>query len=300
MLTDKILRAILHPSDILKALIGRGCLNALGDEAYVRLCYRLYTGKTLNLSNPRTFNEKIQWLKLRYRRPEYTNLVDKYRVRDHVAKIVGEEYLIPFLGVWERAEDIDFDTLPDQFVLKCNHISGTGICICKDKSKLDIPEVRNSLSKAMRKDFYLAGREWPYKNVPRRIIAEQYMTDDGIELKDYKVFCFDGEPKLIQVDFNRFSGHKRNLYTPDWKYVDGAIHYPTDPNVIIPKPETLDTMLELARKLSRGFPHIRTDFYSVGGKVYFGELTLYHECGYGRFMPESLEETMGDWIKLPL
>ena len=298
MLLDTIVGAILHPSKLLKVLINMGLLNAMDDESYIRLCYHLHTGKVLDLNNPKTFNEKIQWLKLNYRRPEYTTLVDKYKVREYIANTIGGEYLTPLLGVWERAEDIDFNALPDQFVLKCNHNSGIGMCICTDKSKLDTSKVRRELNRGLRQDYYLTGREWAYNNVPRRIIAEQYLTDDGFGLKDYKFFCFNGEPRLIQVDFDRFVGHKRNLYTTDWQYFNGEIEYPADPNVMIPRPETLNIMLDLARKLSAGYPHVRIDFYSIKGKVYFGEMTFYHGSGYEHFSPASLGEMMGGWMNL--
>jgi hypothetical protein len=299
MFFSKIKNAVLHPSKILMYLIAKGRLNAVGDEAFLKLCFRLYTQKPLNLKSPRSFNEKIQWLKLFDRQPEYTQLVDKYKVLDYVARSIGEAYLIPLLGVWERAEEIDFSALPDQFVLKCNHISGSGIVICKDKSKLNIPSARAALNAGLEKNHYPSGREWPYKDIPPRIIAEQYMTDDGTELKDYKIFCFDGEPRLVEVDFNRFVGHKRNLYTPDWRYIDGSMAYPADPKVQNQKPQTLDSMLALARKLSASRPFVRTDFYSVGDRIYFGEMTFYPDSGFGYFKPESLGNMMGDWLKLP-
>ena len=217
-----------------------------------------------------------------------------------MAERIGQEHIIPTLGVWDDPDQIDFDALPDQFVLKCNHNSGLGLCICTDKSKLDIPKVKRELRKGLRQDYYLTGREWPYKNVPRKILAEQYMVDEsGTELKDYKVFNFDGEPKLIQVDFDRFAGHKRNLYTTDWEYVKAAIEFPTEPARQIERPKGLETMLELAGKLSAGLPHLRTDFYCIDNRVYFGELTLYHGSGCEHFEPASFGIEVGDWLQLP-
>ena len=179
---------------------GLGIYDYLSDEEYVKRKYRACFGRKLNLENPQTYNEKLQWLKLYDRKPEYTRMVDKYRVREYIAQTIGEEYLIPLLGVWEDPEDIDFDALPDQFVLKCNHNSGLGMCICKDKSKLDIKKAKRELKKGLKQDYYLTGREWPYKDVPRRIIAEKYMVDEsGTELKDFKVLCFAGKAKMIQV-----------------------------------------------------------------------------------------------------
>lgn len=271
----------------------------LPDKMFIKLEYRYYTGRKLNLDNPKTFNEKLQWLKLYYRRPEYTKLVDKYEVRKYIAETIGEEYLIPLLGVWDKFDDIDFSKLPNQFVLKCTHDSG-GLVICKDKKKFSIEEARKKINKHLKRNFYYVHREWAYKNVKPRIICEKYMVDEsGTELKDYKIFCFNGEPKLIQVDYNRFNGHKRNLYDIEWNYIPNSIKYPTDPNTIIKKPNKLNEMLELARVLSNGYPHVRVDFYYVNDRIYFGEMTFYHGAGYEKFEPESLEFEMGSWLELP-
>ncbi len=277
-----------------------GFYDHMPDEEFLKRKYKYIIGTELNLDNPRTFNEKLQWLKLHDHNPVYTVMVDKYLAKEYVANIIGNEYIIPTLGVWSSPDEIDFDSLPEQFVLKCNHNSGTGMCICTDKNELDIQKVKKGLRKGMAENYYLNGREWPYKDVPRKIIAEKYLVDEsGKELKDYKVFNFNGEPKLIQVDYDRFVGHKRNLYTIDWKYIEASIEYPTDKSRQIPKPEALDKMLSLATELSKGFPHVRTDFYSIEDKIYFGELTFYHESGYGVFTPPSFGEQMGEWLRLP-
>lgn len=274
-------------------------LNFLPDRTYLKLIYRRRMGGRLNLTSPQTFNEKLQWLKLYDRNPEYTTMVDKYAAKKWVANRIGEEYIIPTLGVWEHFDDIDFDTLPNQFVLKCTHDSG-GLVIVKDKSKLDKKFAKQKIEHCLKRNYYWAGREWPYKNVPPRIIAEKYMTDEsGIELKDYKIFNFEGEPKLIEVDYDCFVEHKRNLYTTDWQYIEAAIQYPTDPNHQIDRPKQLEKMLELARKLSEGIPHVRTDFYCIDDRIYLGELTFYHGSGFEKFDPESLGEEMGKWLKLP-
>ena len=268
------------------------------DTIFLKILFKKKLGYPLNLKNPKTFNEKLQWLKLHDRNPLYTIMVDKYEVKKYVANIIGEEYIIPTLGVWDRFDDIDFDSLPNQFVLKCTHDSG-GVIICKNKELFDINQARKKINASLSQNFYYVGREWPYKNVKPRIIAEKYMVDEsGVELKDYKVFNFSGEPKLIQVDYNRFTGHKRNLYDINWKYIEAEINYPTDPNYVIPQPEELEQMLCLAQKLSEGIIHVRTDFYSINKKLYFGELTFYHASGFAKFKPESLEFEMGKWIKL--
>ena len=277
-----------------------GFYKRLSDEKYLKKKFFLSMGYPLNLDNPQTFNEKIQWLKLYDRCPEYTMMVDKYAVREYIAKKIGKEYLIPLLGVWDSPDDIDFESLPNQFVLKCNHNSGLGLCICKNKSELDIKKVKRGLKRGLGQDYYLHGREWPYKNVPRKIVCEKYMTDEsGVEPKDYKIFNFDGEPKIIEVDYDRFVEHKRNLYTIDWQYIEAEIQYPADPDYHIERPERLEKMLGLARILSEGFSHVRTDFYCIDDHIYFGELTFYHGSGFEKFRPEKFGKEMGKWIKLP-
>ena len=280
-------------------LNSRQAFKWIPDQMFLKFAYKTLVGRKLNLNNPETFNEKLQWLKLYDRKPIYTTMVDKYAVKDYVASIIGEQYIIPTLGVWDNFDDIDFDALPNQFVLKCTHDSG-GLVICKDKSNLDRIATKKKIEKCLKRNFYWSGREWPYKNVKPRIIAEKYMEDEsGYELKDYKVFNFDGEPKMIQVDYDRFIGHMRNLYTPDWEYIEASIEYPTNPNHVIEKPETLEKMLELARTLSKGIPHARTDFYSIDDKLYFGEITLYHGSGYEKLTPKAFEDQISSWLKLP-
>lgn len=274
-------------------------LKFLPDEAYIQLYYFAKFRKFCNLKNPYSFNEKIQWLKLHDRNPLYTTLVDKIEVKKYVADLIGEEYIIPTLGVWDNPDDIDFDKLPDQFVLKCNHDSGE-VFICKDKETFDIEYTKSRLKKLLTQDFYLVGREWPYKNVKRKVLAEKYMVDESrVELKDYKIFCFGGIPKLIEVDFDRFVDHKRNLYTVEWQYVRAESAYPTDENRVIQRPLQLEKMLEIAKSLSKGIPFLRVDLYVINNEVYFGELTFYHESGFGRFLPAQFEETLGEWIELP-
>lgn len=292
-------RFITNPEIRLGYLTKIGFYDRWSDEKFLKKKYQIVTGEKLNLEDPRTFNEKIQWLKLHDRRDIYTVLVDKYAVKEYVTQKIGEEYIIPTLGVWDKFDDIIFDDLPNEFVLKCTHDSG-GVVICKDKFNLNIHQARKKLSRSLRRNYFYDSREWPYKNVIPRIIAEKYIVDEsGMELKDYKIFCFDGKPKLIQVDFDRFHWHRRNLYTTDWKYIEASIKYPNDPSVQIPCPKRLDKMLEIAETLSMGIPHVRVDLYSVNEKIYFGELTLHHGSGMEKFDPKSLEVQMGDWIILP-
>lgn len=272
----------------------------LPDQLYLKMMYQVKLGKKCNLSMPGTFNEKLNWLKLHDRQDQYTLMADKFEVRSYVKEILGEEYLIPLIGIWSKAEDIEFDQLPDQFVLKCTHDSAS-VIICKDKRNFDEKAAVEKLNQSLATNYFYASREWPYKNIVPRIIAEQYMVDESnTELKDYKIYNFNGEPKLIQVDFGRFSHHQRNLYTTDWEYIDEEIEYPRNPDVIINKPENLDEMLQFARLLSRGIPSVRTDFYSINGKTYFGEITFYQEGGFAHFSSDEFEKKLGELISLPI
>lgn len=281
-----------------KILVYRIC-KYIPDKLWLQIKFLCRMGRFPNLKDPQTFNEKIQWLKLYNRKPEFSAMVDKYEVKKIIAERMGEELLIPTLGVWDRFEDIDFGKLPNQFVLKCTHDSG-GLVICKNKGQLDLKKTEEKINRCLNSNYYWHGREWPYKNVKPRIIAEQYMVDEsGVELKDYKIFNFGGEPKLIQVDFNRFVKHTKNIYDTEWNYLNVAINYPTDPTVNIKKPECLEKMLEMAKELSAGLPFLRTDFYVINGKIYFGELTFSPGSGFMKVTPEKFDLEMGSWIPLP-
>ncbi len=271
--------------------------SIVDDAEYVGRQYRYYTGRDLDLGVPETFNEKIQWLKLYDRRGSYTQMVDKHEAKRYVAREAGEEYTVPTLGVFQSFDEIDFGRLPDQFVLKCTHDSGS-VVACREKSRFDRAGAKRVLEPALERNYYWRHREWPYKNVRPRIIAEKYLEEPGGELKDYKFFCFDGKAELIQVDFDRFSGHKRNLYTTDWEYVDAVIKYPNSPEKKIARPQKLGEMVRLAEKLSRGIPHVRVDLYCVGRQIYFGEFTFHHGGGYEEFTPGSLGYRLGSRIPL--
>ena len=258
------------------------------------------TGKKLDISNVKSFNEKIQWMKLYDHNPFYTGIVDKKRVRDYVAERIGEEYLIPLLGVWNDPDEIDINELPEQFVIKCNHDSG-GIAICKDKKLFNWEEEKKKISSHLKQNHYYLSREWAYKDVEPCVIAEQYMEDESTEeLRDYKFFCFNGVPKFVQVDFARYIDHKRNIYDIDWNLLDLTIKCPNDPNAKIEKPSDYINMVELAKKLSEGIPQVRVDLYSVNGHTYFGEMTLYHGSGYEEFTPDSYGDLFGSFIDLSL
>lgn len=282
---------------------GLGKYNNLSDKKYLERKFECCMGKSLDFEHPQTFNEKLQWLKLYDRKSEYTVMVDKYKVREYIKNKIGEEYLIPLIGVWDDPDDIDFDALPDKFVLKCNHNSGLGMCICKDKSNLDIKKVKNELRRGLAQDYYLTGREWPYKNVPRRIIAEKYMEDATVkELRDYKFFCFNGVPMYCQVISDRTSNETIDFFDMDWKHQSfTGLALPEKPfsNHSIPIPISFDKMKESAEILSKNIPFVRVDFYEINGKMYFGELTFYPAAGFGVFSPDEWNYKLGNMIKLP-
>lgn len=279
----------------------RGGYKNWDDETFIKRSYKARMKKVLNLENPQTFNEKLQWLKLYDRKPIYTTMVDKSEVKAYVAERIGEEYIIPTLGVWDSFDEIDFDALPKRFVLKCTHDSG-GLVICKDKARLDLGAARKKIEKSLKRDFFAFGREWPYKDVKPRIIAEQFMEDPVTqELRDYKFFCFDGEVKALFVATERQKPGeevKFDFFDPDYNHLDfrqGHKNAQTSPE----KPLQFELMKELAAKLSAGVPHVRVDFYEVAGKVYFGELTFFHFGGWVPFEPEEWDFAFGSWIRLP-
>lgn len=270
------------------------------DRLYLKLLYWACMGERLDLGNPRTFNEKLQWLKLYDRRDEYTTMVDKVEAKKWVAERIGEQYVIPTLGVWERPEDIDFDALPDKFVMKTNHDSGQ-VCICTDKSKLDREKVRREMAASLRRDYYLTGREWPYKNVRRRILAEQYLEcGSSSDLVDYKFFCFGGEPRFIQVIQNRRTRETIDFFDLEWRHQEFVgLSVSSRAEQMPEAPETLAEMIAVARAVAVRNPFSRIDLYEVNGKVYFGEITFYPAGGFGRFQPEAYNEIIGEMISLP-
>ena len=283
---------------VLQYLGTRGLFKWMSDETYLKLLYKYSMGKELNLDNPVTYTEKLQWIKLYDRRPEYTMMVDKYAVRAYVAEKIGEEYLIPLLGVWNDPDEIDFEALPNQFVMKCNHDSG-GVIICKDKSKLDVEEKRTFLKKRMKESFFWAAREWPYKNIPRKIIAEKYMVDEsGYELKDYKFFCFDGTCKAVFIATDRGTDTRFDFFDTDFNHLPIKNGH-NNAEKAIAKPQGWEHMIQLAEKLSQGIPQVRVDLYSIYGHPYFGEMTLFHYGGKKPFVPEEWDYTFGSWIHLP-
>lgn len=273
----------------------------MSDERYLKKLYRIKMGRPLNLSDPQTYTEKLQWLKLYDRKPEYTVLQDKYAVRDYVAKTIGSEYLIPLLGVWEDAKDIDFTKLPDQFVLKCNHDSAS-VIICRDKTKLDYEKTREKLNECLRTNYYLSAREWAYKDIKPLIIAEKYMAMSNQEtLTDYKFFCFSGKAKIVMLTSGE--AHTRNrrndLFDISFNRLPIQRGNVEGSNVLYNKPEKFDVLVSLAERIAGNIPFIRVDFYLIEDHPYFGEVAFYPSAGLSQFSPSEWEEKIGSWIKLP-
>lgn len=272
------------------------------DKLYLTLLFRLRMGYWIDWKNPKTFSEKLQWLKLYDRKPEYTVMVDKYAVKDYVAKIIGKEYIIPTLGVWDSPDDIDWDCLPQKFVLKTTHGGGgSGVVICKDKATFDKSDAIAKLKRGLSKCIYKSHREWPYKNVPKRIIAEQYLHQGKNDsLNDYKFFCFNGKVKFFKIDFDRFTEHKANYYSLDGKLLGlGEKAYPIRFDVEIDLPKSFDQMILIAEKLSAGLQFLRVDFYDANNKIYFGELTFYPSSGIKEFTSNEWNKKLGHMLKLP-
>lgn len=276
----------------------------ISDKMYIQLLYRRVFDRKLNLDKPETYSEKLQWLKLYNRQPKFTTMVDKYAVKKYVADLIGEEYIIPTIGVWDKPENIDWDSLPNQFVLKCSHDCG-GLVICRDKSLINRKKAIRKLKKSLKRDYYKVGREWPYKNVHPRILAEQFMSDDSEfnkdGLTDYKFTCFNGTADNVMVCIGRASGNtKFYFFDREWNLLPLNVRGKnTDPSFKLPKPECMDKMFELAGKLSEGIPYLRVDLYCINGRPYFGETTFFPSSGFDpNILPET-EKYFGDKIVLP-
>lgn len=279
--------------------IGKNCIQ-ISDEHFLKLKYFNSFHKKLNLKNPQTFNEKLQWLKLYDRNSEYTKMVDKYEVKKYVSNIIGEEYIIPTIGIYNSFDEIDFKKLPNKFVIKCTHDSG-GLVVCKDKNKLDKNNAKKKIEKSLKTNYYYCGREWPYKNVKPRIIIEKYMcTKEQKELIDYKFFCFNGNPKIILVCSERFSSNNmcETWFDDKWNFLD-IIESSHRVDKTIKKPINLSKMMEFSKKLSKDIPFVRVDFYEINGKTYFGELTFFPASGFERFEPKEWDYKLGEMLKLP-
>lgn len=281
--------------------LGKKVVALLPTKMWLSYCFKRKFGYKLDWKNPKAYSEKLQWLKVYDKNPLYTTLVDKYEVKKYIADVIGEQYIIPTLGVWDRFEDIDFDALPDRFVLKCTHDSG-GLAIVKDKATFDKEKARKQFKIALARNPYSTNREWPYKNVKPRIIAEQYMENEATQdLRDYKFFSFDGVTRAMFIATERGSETeetKFDFFDMDYNHLDFRNGHP-NADVLPEKPKCFDEMHALADKLSRGLPQVRVDFYEVNGWVYFGEMTFFHWSGMKPFEPAEWDRTFGDWITLP-
>ena len=296
---DFVYHSISNIHRIIVKLMNKRLFNWLSDEKYLKLRYRMVFGKKLDLNNPKEFNAKLQWLKLYDRNEKYVQLVDKIAVKDYVSKLIGKEYLIETLGVYDKFDDINFSKLPNQFVIKCSHDSG-GLCICKNKKSFDKLKARKKIEKCLSSNYYYLCREWPYKEVKPRIIIEKYMEDKkSFELIDYKVLCFNGRPKMIFTCTDRYSdGLKVTFFDLDWNKLPFERHYPSSKKDI-KKPKNLKKMIELSKKMAKDIPFVRIDWYEINGKLYFGEYTFYPGSGFEEFTPEEWDTKVGEMINLP-
>lgn len=296
---NKIFNRIKNPQLIVLDFFNKFS-KYLNDEQFLRYRFRIVMGKRLDLKNPTSYNEKLQWLKLYDRNPLYTKLVDKVAVKDYVASIIGNEYIIPTLKVYKSPEEVRIEDLPERFVLKTNHDGDSlGVFVCKDKKNFDFNKAISILSKNLQHNYYYTGREWPYKNVNPVIFAEEYKEDEFGELRDYKFFCFNGVVKALFVATERSVGHvKFDYFDRDFNHLDFTQSHPMS-NVTLKKPNNFEKMIELAERLSRGLPHVRIDLYNCNGKIYFGEMTFYHYGGMIKFHPEEWDYKFGSWLQLP-
>lgn len=298
---SKIRTFIENPQYFITSPASKGWLNWVPDSLYLKVLYRVIMGRKLNLKNPKEYNEKLQWLKLNDRKPEYSTMVDKYEVRGYIEDLLGDKYLIPCLGIYDSVDDIDIDALPERFVLKCTHDSGS-VEMCKDKSSFDIEGARHRLSQAMKRNYYATYREWPYKYVKPRIIAEGYLEGDGGDLKDYKVMCFNGEAKIIEVHENRFvegKVHTQTFYDREWGIVPLTQVETVTVDRPSERPRQLDEILRLSELIAKDMYHVRIDWYIEGDKIYFGEITFFDGSGFESFSTPEMERMLGDMINLP-
>lgn len=299
----RIKKAIKHPEWVLGLILRHTPIGRwMNDRTFVK--WEFFSGmrKFPNLKKPCSFNEKLQWLKLNDMHLEYSRMVDKAEAKEYVMEILGEgseKYIIPTLGIWNSFDEIDFDSLPNQFVLKTTHDSG-GVVVVSNKNTINMASVREKIERSMKHNFFYEHREYPYKNIKPRIIAEKYMVDEsGTELKDYKFFCFNGHCKMLFIATDRNIGDTRfDFYDENFNHLPFRQGHPWA-NKVINKPDRFEDMVRLSEKLSKGFPHVRVDLYNINGQIYFGELTFFHFSGNVPFEPEVWDYRIGEWLKLP-
>lgn len=271
----------------------------VSDEIFLKVAFRLKVGYWPDFEVPKSYNEKLQWLKMHYIRPEYTQMVDKIEVKKYVGSIIGDKYIIPTIGTFDDLSDINWNSLPNQFVIKAAHDSG-GVVVCRDKRKLNILEAENRLINSGKRDYTKFNKEYPYHNVAHRYIVEKYMEDEsGTGLIDYKIFCFDGSPKYLFVATGRQVGDTRfDFFDLNFNHIPVLNGHP-NADKIPTKPKNFDEMLEIATKLSKGMPHVRVDLYNIDGNIYFGELTFFHWSGLMPYEPREWDYKFGEYLKLP-
>lgn len=286
-------------SIIIKLAYIPGFYKIMTDETYLKICYYLFLGKKLIIRNPKTFNEKMQWLKLHDKNPKYTSMTDKYEIRKYIKNTLGVQYLVPLLGVYDSFDEIDFRALPNNFIIKCTHDSG-GYVICKDKTMFNFNSAKKKINKHLKINYYYRFKEWPYKNVIPRIIIEKYMVDEsGYDLKDYKFLCFNGEPYCLHVCVDRHTGEglKLSYFDMNWNLMPVKKRYPNIDRILV-KPLNFDKMIEISRIISKDIPFVRIDFYEIKGEIYFGEITFFPGSGFTKFYPEKYDKIFGNLIKL--
>ncbi len=295
-MANKLVKAFHNPNRAIQWLFSK-CSKLWPAKIYLSILYKLRTGKKINWKQPQGFNEKLNWLKLYHRRDLYTQLADKYAVKAYVKQLIGEEYVVPTYGCYQRVEDINFDLLPDTFVLKATHDS-SGAIVCTDKRQLDVEALRRKYNNILRRNYYWQGREWPYKNIQPRLIVDAYLNDEtGATLRDYKFMCFNGEPKMMYCTVKDKYIYE-NFYDMDFRPMSISHGYDRH-QPEFEKPAAFEKMKELARILSAGIPFVRVDFFYVQGHIYFGEYTFYDWAGMKPFTDKQWEQTLGEWLQLP-
>ena len=299
---SKIIKYVRNPYLIIPKLWFNPLIRMIPDKLYISLCFRAGMGYWLDWRNPETFNEKIQWMKLYDRDPKYTMLVDKSTVKEYVGNLIGKQYIIPTLAILNSLDEFEIDKLPSQFVLKCTHDSG-GVFVCEDKNLIDFKALKKFISKRLKTNYYYLAREWPYKNIRPRIIIETYVVDneDG-ELRDYKLYCFDGYVKAVLVATNRQSQTEElcfDYFDAEFNHLELTNHWHPNAKIQPHKPKNWETMIKLAQKLSTGFPHVRVDLYEANGQIYFGELTFSDMGGQLKIHPSEWDKEWGELFVLP-
>lgn len=297
----KVDKLLYYPRHLLLSFANRGLIH-ISDEKYIRLLFQDRFGIKIDLENPISFNEKIQWLKLHDRKEAYVTMVDKYLVKEYVANKIGKEHIIPTLGIWDSFDQIDFESLPNQFVLKCTHDSGS-VVIVKDKAKMNIKKCKRIISRCLKRDYYLLGREWVYKNVERKVIAEKYMqeSENDADLTDYKFYCFNGTPMYCQVITNRTSDERIDFFDMNWNHMEFtglAKPYKPFSDTEIHEPLNLKKMKEYCSLLAKDIPFLRVDFYEIDQQIFFGELTFFPADGVGEFYPNEWNVKLGNMIDI--